>query len=77
MIDPDAERLVQQVRDAADRHGVAWGTLVPDARTYDASAEVLEETAFQEMAEAKSALRQHICDTYGISIAQLNSLATV
>ena len=69
--------LVQDVRDAAARHKVSWGVLVPSAFVVDPRAEEAEEEAYQDMAEAKRALRDHICETYGITAAELCSLASV
>jgi hypothetical protein len=69
--------LVADVREAAARHKVSWGLLVPSPYVVDLGAEQLEEMAFQDMAEAKRRLRDHICTTYGITAAELCSLASV
>ena len=73
----DGRDLVAEVREAAARHNLTWEVLVPDAHTVNRSAEDAEETAFQEMAEAKRHLREHICKTYGISVRELSALAIV
>lgn len=67
--------LVALVREAARRHGLTWDVLVPSAFEVNLAAEDAEEAAYAEMAQAKAALRDHICDTYGISIRELNALA--
>ena len=69
--------LVAEVRGAAARHKISWGLLVPSATLVDRDAEHLEETAWQDLAEAKRRLRDHICATYGITAAELCSLASV
>jgi hypothetical protein len=69
------EALVEQVREAALRHNRTWAELVPDEFTVNLAAEAAEEAAYAEMAIAKAALRDHICDTYGISARELASLA--
>lgn len=71
----DAKELVDQVREAAQRHNQSWENLVPDAFRVDFAHEEAEELAYAEMAAAKRALRDHICETYGISIRELASLA--
>jgi hypothetical protein len=73
----DGKALVQDVRDAAARHKVSWGVLVPSAFVVDPQAEQAEEDAYQDMALAKRALRDHICQTYGITAAELCSLASL
>ena len=73
----DGRDLVQDVRDAAARHKVSWGVLVPSAFIVDPRAEEAEEEAYQDMASAKRALRDHICVTYGITAAELCSLASL
>ena len=73
----DGKTLVQDVRDAAARHKVSWGVLVPSAFIVDPQAEQAEEEAYQDMALAKRALRDHICQTYGITAAELCSLASL
>lgn len=67
--------LVEGVREAARRHAVTWEVLVPSSFVVNLDAEQIEEAAYAEMAEAKAALRDHICRTYGISIRELSSLA--
>jgi hypothetical protein len=73
----DGRDLVQDVRDAAARHKVSWGVLVPSAFVVDLSAEAAEEVAYQDMTDAKRALRDHICRTYGITASELCSLASL
>ena len=76
MIDEQEGRdLVEAVRDTARRHNSSWEALVPDAFTIDPAFEAAEERAYAEMAVAKSALRDHICEVYGLSIRELSSLA--
>ena len=69
--------LVTVVREAAKKHNVTWGMLVPAPDKVNDSAEPIEEAAFQELAAAKHELRQHICETYGISVTELANLAIV
>ena len=71
----DARNLVEAVRTAAQRHNMTWDMLVPDRHTIDFAHEEAEEAAYAEMATAKRALRDHICETYGISARELASLA--
>ncbi len=71
----EGRELVGEVREAAARHKVSWGLLVPSPHVVDLGAEHVEEMAYQDMAEAKSRLRDHICTTYGITAAELCSLA--
>jgi hypothetical protein len=71
----DAKELVDQVRDAARRHNKTWENLVPDEFRVDFEHEEAEELAYAEMATAKRALRDHICETYGLTIRELASLA--
>lgn len=71
----DAKELVEAVREAARRHNKTWETLVPDAFRIDLAHEEAEELAYAEMAAAKRVLRDHICETYGITIRELASLA--
>lgn len=68
--------LVADVREAAALHKVSWGLLVPSPHMVDLGAEHVEEMAYQDMAEAKRRLRDHICATYGISASELCSLAS-
>lgn len=70
-----AHELVANVRAAAREHKSTWEMLVPNRFEVDLDAEEAEEEAYQEMARHKKALRQHICDTYGLSIRELSSLA--
>ena len=42
--------------------------------TYSGQSGGINE-AYSDMASAKASLRQHICDTYGISVRELSSLA--
>ena len=71
----DAKELVDSVRAAARRHNRTWESLVPDGFRVDFAHEEAEELAYAEMAAAKRALRDHICETYGITIRELASLA--
>jgi hypothetical protein len=71
----EAHRLVAAVRGAAAKHKVTWEQLVPTQFIVNFAAEEAEEQAYAEMAVAKAALRQHICETYGLSIRELSSLA--
>ena len=71
----DPKELVATVREAAQRHNLTWEALVPDVHQVDFRHEEAEELAYAEMAAAKAALRNHICETYGISARELNSLA--
>jgi hypothetical protein len=66
--------LVAVVRATAERHSIAWKALVPSRDVVDWSAEDIEDAAFNEMAEAKRALRQHMCETYGITPEELGYL---
>lgn len=74
-MDYEARALVEAVRAAAERHNLTWDALIPDRFTVNAAAEAAEDAAYAEMAQAKRALRDHICATYGISIDELSSLA--
>ena len=74
-MDDEARALVEAVRAAAERHNLTWDALIPDRFTVNAAAEAAEDAAYAEMAQAKRALRDHICATYGISIDELSSLA--
>lgn len=71
----DPKELVAVVRDAARRHNITWEQLVPDRFQIDFVHEEAEELAYAEMAAAKSALRDHICETYGLTVRELASLA--
>jgi hypothetical protein len=71
----NGKALVGLVREAARRHSRTWEALVPDEFTVNLAAEPAEERAYAEMAIAKAALRDHICEVYGISIRELASLA--
>jgi hypothetical protein len=71
----DARELVESVRAAARAHNRTWEALVPDAFTVNLAAEAEEERAYEAMATAKHALRDHICSVYGLSIRELASLA--
>jgi hypothetical protein len=73
----DGRELVAAVRRAAAAHNLTWEALVPDQFTVNLLAEAAEERAFIAMAAEKARLREHICHTYGISIRELASLATV
>jgi hypothetical protein len=73
---PDrGKELVAVVREAARKHAISWEALVPDRFVVNLAAEADEEAAYAEMAEAKRALRDHICEVYGVSIRELSSLA--
>ena len=71
----EARSLVAAVRAAALKHGKAWEELVPPSLAINFAAEAAEDAAFDEMAQAKRALRDHICETYGVSPRELFSLA--
>jgi hypothetical protein len=71
----DGHILVAEVRAAAARHRIAWGELVPSPHEVNSAAEPAEEAAWTEMEAAKQRLRDHICTLYGISSAELCSLA--
>ena len=71
----DGPALVTAVRRAAAVHNVTWEALVPDQFTVNLLAESAEEQAYLAMAVEKQRLRDHICETYGISIRELASLA--
>ena len=71
----EGRALVAKVREAARRHNATWEALVPDHFTIDLAAEAAEEAAYADMAAAKLTLRQHICETYGLSPRELASLA--
>ncbi|MFC3711021.1 hypothetical protein ACFOMD_00470 [Sphingoaurantiacus capsulatus] len=71
----EARTLVQAVRDAAAVHRVTWEALVPNHLEINLDAEPAEDAAYAEMARAKKRLRDHLCDTYGISARELASLA--
>jgi hypothetical protein len=71
----DGKSLVKAVRNAARRHNTTWEALVPDHFSIDLEHEAAEEEAYAEMARAKAALRDHICETYGITLRELSSLA--
>jgi hypothetical protein len=72
----EGHALVDAVRAAAHVHNSSWEALVPDSFTVNLAAEIAEELAYADMAAAKQRLRDHICETYGISIRELSSLAT-
>lgn len=67
--------LVAAVREAAARHRIAWGELVPTADVINHHAEDAEDAAWLEMEAAKQQLRDDICAQYGLSAAELCSLA--
>ena len=71
----EARQLVTAVREAAARHRIAWGELVPTPHEINHHAEPAEEAAYAEMEAAKQQLRDHICAQYGLSAAELCSLA--
>lgn len=73
----DGHALVAEVRAAAARHKLSWEQLVPSPFVVDLGAEPIEELAYQDMAESKRRLRDHICETYGITAAELCSLASL
>ncbi|MHA6723603.1 hypothetical protein [Sphingomonas sp. RS2018] len=73
----EGHALVAAVRIAAGYHAVSWEALVPDRFVVNLAAEADEEAAFEELATAKRALRDHICQVYGVSIRELANLATV
>lgn len=71
----DGRDLVAVVRAAAAVHRTTWEALVPSHFEVNLDMETAEEDAYAEMAHAKAILRDHICETYGISIRELSSLA--
>lgn len=71
----DGKALVEAVRETARKHAVTWEALVPSTFLVDFAHEAAEEAAYAEMARAKAALRDHICETYGLSVRELASLA--
>lgn len=71
----EAHRRAAAVRPAAVSHAAPWEALVPDSFTIDLAQEQAEQDAYDAMAAEKAKLRQHICDTYGLSIRELASLA--
>lgn len=71
----DGRALVAMVRAAAAVHKTSWEALVPNQFEVNLDAEAAEESAYVDMARAKAVLRDHICETYGISIRELSSLA--
>lgn len=73
----EGHALVAAVRRAAIAHNASWEALVPDKLTINLLAEAAEEQAFIAMAAEKARLREHICQTYGISIRELASLAMI
>jgi hypothetical protein len=70
----EAHQLVAAVREAAARHSLTWGELIPASLVVNPAAELAEEQAYAEMAAAKQALRDHICAEYGITAAELCAL---
>ncbi|MFW2830664.1 hypothetical protein [Sphingomonas sp. ID0503] len=72
----DGKELVAAVRAAARRHNSTWEALVPTSFLINLEHEAAEEAAYAEMAAVKRRLRDHICETYGISIRELASLAS-
>ncbi len=79
MTDPattnEAHHLVAAVRAAAAAHRTTWEAMVPNMFQVNLEMEPVEEAAYDAMAEAKAALRRHICKTYGLSARELASLA--
>jgi hypothetical protein len=71
----DGKALVAAVREAAQRHNLTWEALVPASLEVNLDHEEAEERAYAEMARTKAILRDHICETYGISVRELASLA--
>ncbi len=71
----DGRALVAMVRAAAAAHKTTWEALVPSPHELNLDAEEAEESAYDDMARVKAVLRDHICETYGISIRELSSLA--
>ena len=71
----DGRDLVERVHVAARAHHRSWEAMVPDSFQINFAAEAAEEHAYEEMAAAKRRLRDHICETYGLSIRELSSLA--
>lgn len=71
----DGRELVAAVHAAARRHNLIWEALVPSHDFVDFAHEEAEDCAYAELAATKRALRDHICETYGITIRELASLA--
>jgi len=71
----DAKQLVAAVHEAARRHNVSWEAMVPSLDHVDFAHEAAEELAYADLAAAKGRLRDHICETYGLTIRELASLA--
>jgi len=67
--------LVAAMREAARKHSLTWEALVPDSDRVDLAHEAAEERAFDELAAARRALREHICETYGITAREFAGLA--
>lgn len=63
------------MRAAAAAHRTTWEAMVPSNFEVNLTMEHAEEAAYAEMAKAKAALRRHICETYGLSVRELASLA--
>ncbi|AQR74128.1 hypothetical protein [Sphingomonas sp. LM7] len=70
----DGKELVAGVREAAARHRIAWGELVPGPDVLNHAFEAAEDAAYVEMEAAKQRLRDHICAEYGLTTAELGSL---
>ncbi|MBW8743741.1 MAG: hypothetical protein JF628_05265 [Sphingomonas sp.] len=71
----DGRELVAAVQAAARGHNLTWQALVPSLEHVDFAHEEAEDRAYAELAAAKHALRDHICETYGITIRELAGLA--
>ena len=71
----DGRELVAAVHAAARRHNLIWDALVPSHDFVDFAHEEAEDRAYAELAAAKGALRDHIRETYGLTIRELTNLA--
>lgn len=71
----EGHALADAVHVAARVHNSTWEALVPDSFIVNPAAELAEERAYADMAAAKQVLRDHICETYGISVREPSSLA--
>lgn len=72
----NGRELVASMQEAVRKHGIAWAALVPDTHGVNQHAEAAEEKAYAELAHLRSALCDHIYDTYGVTPRELSRLAT-
>jgi hypothetical protein len=70
------EQLVASAREAVSKHRIAWRELVPDPHTVNLAAEADEDAAHEAMVSAKSRLRAHVLQTYGVDISELCNLTS-